>query len=132
MTDVLDAHYVQGLRWFERGWSGNVYETWMKEKGETPDVLADLAYAHLRAGACEPAATSARKALAAAPRHLYAQVTLGVGLLELGRADEARTVLSHAARACQAVPAMPSNSETATSPAAPTLSRCRRTNLRTR
>lgn len=30
LTDILDAHYVQGLRWFERAWSGNVYQTWMK------------------------------------------------------------------------------------------------------
>jgi hypothetical protein len=30
LTDILDAHYVQGLRWFERGnWSGNVYQRWL-------------------------------------------------------------------------------------------------------
>ena len=30
LTDVLDAHYVQGLRWFERGpWSGDVYTPWV-------------------------------------------------------------------------------------------------------
>ena len=34
LTDILDAHYVQGLRWFERGWSGNVYQTW-KKSGKT-------------------------------------------------------------------------------------------------
>ena len=30
LTDVLDAHYVQGLRWYERrAWSGDVYNTWV-------------------------------------------------------------------------------------------------------
>jgi hypothetical protein len=29
LTDILDGHYMQGLRWFEREWSGKVYQKWM-------------------------------------------------------------------------------------------------------